>query len=249
MRTADARPATLTLTGPHPPARAEHLALQLWRGQGAVELFRADPHRRALLTERVGPTDLRSLAEGEACAVVAGLYRQLHVPAPPTLPRLSAAVAGWTDRLAGLPRNAPVPHRFVEQAVALGRAFGADPATDGVALHGDLQHTTVRAAVRTDWLAHAPRPLSGDPHAEVGPMLWSGWDDPRTVRSVVIRRLREITDAAGLEEDRARDWTVVRAMAGALEVIATAAGRRGGPSAADRLRLERAVTVVKAVQR
>ena len=31
----------------------EHLALQRWGGHGAVRLLRADPHRRALLLERV----------------------------------------------------------------------------------------------------------------------------------------------------------------------------------------------------
>ena len=40
----------------------------------------ADPHRRALLLERLHPTDLTSIAVLEACEVVAGLYPRLHVP-------------------------------------------------------------------------------------------------------------------------------------------------------------------------
>ena len=45
-----------------------------------MRLLSADPHRWALLLERLHPTDLDSLAVLEACEVVAGLYARLHVP-------------------------------------------------------------------------------------------------------------------------------------------------------------------------
>ena len=41
---------------------------------GAVRLLRADPHRRALLLERLHHDDLTSVGDLEACEVVAGLY-------------------------------------------------------------------------------------------------------------------------------------------------------------------------------
>ncbi len=156
--------------------------------------------------------------------MVGGLYRRLHVPAPPRLRRLSGVVAGWVDRLSDLPRDAPLPRRLVEQAVALGRQLGGDEATDGRLLHGALGLEHVLAGDREPWLAVAPKPVSGDPHAEPAPALWSRWDEvvaSGDVRGTVRRRFHALVDAGGLDEDRARDWAVLRAVAWAT----TGAGR------------------------
>ena len=72
--TADGERAVLKLTGRRRRARFEHLALQRWHGNGAVLLLRADPHRWALLLERLHPRDLTTIGDLEACEVVAGLY-------------------------------------------------------------------------------------------------------------------------------------------------------------------------------
>ncbi len=250
VRTDMGRAAVVKVTWPHWEARTEHLALQRWHGSGAVELLRADPHRLALLLERAHTADLLSVPDDEACEVVGGLYGRLHVPALPQLRPLSACVAGWTERMAALPRNAPVPHRFVEQAVALGRAFIADPATDGTLVHTDLHHQNVLAAEREPWLAIDPKPLSGDPHYEVAPMLWNRWDDAVAsgdLRGALRRRMDVLTDAAGLDHDRTRDWVVVRMMCNALWAIEDAAARPGGLTDADRRWFDVSVAVVKAV--
>ncbi|HRA51414.1 aminoglycoside phosphotransferase family protein, partial [Actinotalea sp.] len=177
VRTADGEPAALKVTWPHDEATLEHLALQHWHGEGAVRLLRADPHRWALLLERLGPTDLTALDDVEACEVVGDLLTRLRHPAPPQLTPLSRRVAAWTDRLAALPPDAALPHRLVAHAVALGRAFTADPATDGTLLHTDLHDENVLAADRAPWLVIDPKPLSGDQHYEVAPSLWNRWDE------------------------------------------------------------------------
>jgi streptomycin 6-kinase len=211
VRTAEGRPAALKVGFPHPEAEHEHLALQHWHGNGAVQLLRADPRRSALLLERLEPLDLADAWDLEACEVVAGLYRRLHVPAPPQLRTLSSYVAEETARLATLPRSAPVPHRLVEQAVSLGRSFADDPGTDGTMLHTDLHYGNVLAAEREPWLAIDPKPLSGDPHYELAPMLWNRWEElDGDYRGGTRRRFEALVDAAGLDEDRARDWVVVR---------------------------------------
>ena len=147
----------------------EALALQRWDGHGAVRLLRADPHRWALLLERLHPEDLTDVWDVEACEIVAGLYAHLHVPAPPRLRAQTSYVGRWTERLARLPRSAPVPRRLVEQAVSLGRDLVADPASTGTLIHGDLHYGNVLAADRAPWLAIDPKPTSGDPHYEVAP--------------------------------------------------------------------------------
>ena len=252
VRTPGGRPAALKVNLPHDEAEHEHLGLRAWHGNGAVQLLRADPHRWALLLERLrADEDLRSVDDLQACEVVAGLYRRLHVPAPPQLRRLSSYVARWTDGLAALPTDAPVPHRLVEQAVSLGRDLVADPATDERMIHADLHYENVLAADREPWLVIDPKPIAGDPHYEVAPMLWNRWEEvtaTRDVRSAVRRRFHTLVDASGLDEARARDWVVVREMHNVLWAIQDA-DRDGVPlDAEDREWITRAVTIAKAVQ-
>ncbi|MFB9311826.1 aminoglycoside phosphotransferase family protein [Nocardioides plantarum] len=217
VRTVEGTPAALKIGFPHEEAEHEHVALQYWHGRGAVTLLRADPRRSLMLLERLSTTDLTDAWDVEACETVAGLYRRLHVPAPPQLRRLSSYVGEWVDRLAGLPRDAPVPHRLVEQAVSLGRALASDEATDGTMIHTDLHYANVLAADREPWLAIDPKPLSGDPHYEVAPLLWNRWDELEgDYRDGVRRRFHAVVDAAGLDEDRARDWVVVRMLTNVL---------------------------------
>jgi streptomycin 6-kinase len=212
VRTPGGAPAALKLGfDGDDEALHEHLALQQWQGHGAVRLLRADPHRRALLLERLHPEDLADVWDLEACEVVAGLYPRLHLPAPPQLRPLTAYVDRWTRALATLPRNAPVPRRLVEQATHLARALVTDPASTGTTIHGDLHFANVLAGDREPWLAIDPKPMSGDPHYEPAPMLWNRADElAGDLRDGLRRRFHTLVDGAGLDEDRARDWVVVR---------------------------------------
>jgi streptomycin 6-kinase len=252
VRTAGGRPAMVKLNLPHDEAEHEHLGLQAWHGNGTVQLLRADPHRWALLLERLhADEDLTSLWDLEACEIVAGFYTRLHVPALPQLRRLSGYVARWTERLAELPADAAVPRRLVEQAVSLGRSFVADPETDARTIHGDLHYENVLAADREPWLVIDPKPMAGDPHYEVAPMLWNRWDEvvaSGSVRDAVRRRFHTIVDVALLDEDRARDWVIVRELHNVLWLIegAVAAGR--SLDRADREQITTAVAIAKAVQ-
>jgi streptomycin 6-kinase len=192
-----------------------HLVLRRWAGDGAVRLLRADPPRRAMLLERLRAESLETVPDVDACEVVAGLYRRLHVSAMPQLRTLTSQLDQWRTEFDGLPRSAPIPHRLVEQAHALTRDF-ADGPNDAV-LHGDLHYGTVLAADREPWLAIAPKPLNGDPHYELAPMLWHRWDElAGDVRHGVQRRFYRLVDAAGLDEDRARGWVLVRVVREAM---------------------------------
>jgi streptomycin 6-kinase len=165
VREPEGRPAVLKVAfdGDEEGAH-EALGLQRWDGNGTVRMFRADPRRRALLLERLDSgRDLDAVPVLEACELVAGFYRRLHVAPPPQLQRLSSYIDRWTDGLAALPVDAPVPRRLVEQAVALGRSFVADHGTDTVMMHGDLHYQNVLAAEREPWLVIDPKPYVGDP--------------------------------------------------------------------------------------
>ncbi len=250
VRTAAGTPAVLKV-GPAGDDESEHegIALQRWGGLGAVRLLRADPHRRTLLLERLHTEDLADLWDVEACQVVGDLYGRLHVPALPQLRPLTSYVERWTDDLQRMPRNAPVPRRLVEQATSLGRAFVADEASTGVLVHGDLHYANVLAADRGAWLAIDPKPMSGDPHYEPAPMLWNRWDElAGDIRGGVRRRFHALIDAAGLDEDRARDWVVVRMVLNAQWSVADAQRASRALAPAERDWITRCIAIAKAVQ-
>jgi len=220
----------------------EHLALQHWHGNGTVLLLRADPRRRAMLLERLHPRDLTTIGDREACEVVGGLYGRIHVPALPQLRTITSYVERWTADLEALPRDAPIPRRLREQCVSLVRDLVADPASVGLIIHGDLHHHNVLAADREPWLVIDPKPMSGDPHYEPAPMLWNRWDEivAGNARENLRRRFHTLVDVAGLDEERARDWVVVRMVHNMSWAVID-----GDP---DQDYLTMCVTIIKAVQ-
>ncbi len=251
VRTTGGRPAALKVAFPDDENEHEHLALQRWQGNGAVQMLRADPRRYAMLLERLHPEDLSDLWDVEACEIVAGFYGRLHVPALPQLRTLTSYVERWNSGLAALPKDAPVPRRLVEQAVSLAAAFLTDEASTGRMIHGDLHYENVLAADREPWLVIDPKPMSGDPHYEVAPLLWNRWDEvvgSGRVRDAVRQRFHAVVDTAGLDEDRARDWVVVRALHNAYWSVDDARSLGRGLTREDREWITRMVTLAKAVQ-
>ncbi len=244
VRTTSGGPAVLKVAIPDDENEHEHLALHHWAGRGAVRLLRADPRRYAMLLERLHPENLNDLWDLEACEIVAGLYARLHVPALPQLRTLTSYVGRWNADLAALPKSAPLPRRLVEQAVSLGRDLAADPASTGTMIHCDLHYENVLAADREPWLVIDPKPMSGDPHYEVAPMLWNRYDElAGDLRAGLRRRFHTLVDAAGLDEHRARDWVIVRMLHNAMWQLQD----EGHVSPADPY-LTMCITIAKAVQ-
>jgi streptomycin 6-kinase len=213
--TSDGVPAVLKVTSGDAETEHEHLVLRRWGGDGAVRLLSADPPRHAVLLERLRGESLGTLRDVDACEVVAGLYRRLHVPALPQLRTLTSYLERWIAEFEQLPRGAAIPHRLVEQATALSSELADQPGSSVV--HGNLHYGNVFAADRQPWLAVAPRPANGDPHYEVAPMLWHRWDEMSgNVRDGVRQRFYALVDAAGFDEDRARAWVIVRVVRQAI---------------------------------
>ena len=242
----DGEPAVLKLAFPDDESEHEALGLQRWGGARRGAAAQRRPAPPALLLERLHPTDLDSIDVLEACEVVAGLYARLHVPAPPQLRPLTAYVERWTER-AGRRCRATRRSRtgWSQQAVALGRDLVADEASTGVLIHGDLHYENVLAGDREPWLVIDPKPVSGDPHYELAPMLWNRWDEvvaAGDVRTAVRRRFHTLVDAAGLDEERARDWVVVRMLHNALWEL------EDHPDAPDHDYLTMCIAIAKAVQ-
>ncbi|HET6626181.1 MAG TPA: aminoglycoside phosphotransferase family protein [Nocardioidaceae bacterium] len=252
VRTTGGRPAVVKLAWPHDEEEHEHLALQVLQGRGMVRMYRAVPRRHVMLLERLHAEEsLTGIDDLEASEIVANLYQRIHVPAPPQLRPLTGYIARWTAGLEALPRDAPIPRRLVEQTIALGKDLVSDDASVGTMIHGDLHYENVLAADREPWLVIDPKPMSGDPHYEVAPLLWNRWDEVLAsgdLRSAVRRRFHTVVDTAGLDEDRARDWVVVREVHNALWTLDDAARAGRGLDTEDTEWITRAVTIAKAVQ-
>ena len=230
----------------------EGLVLQRWAGEGAVRLQRADPHRRALLLDWLPGGDLGGAWDVEACEVVGGLYGRLHVPALPQLRTVASYVERWLAELGELGRDVPVPRRYVEQALSLGRDLLAPDAGADVVVHGDLHFANVLADADGSWIAIDPKPMAGDPHYEPAPMLWNRMDEleasSESVRDGLRRRFHTLVDAAGLDEARARDWVVVRMVVNAGWSVQDAR-RAGRDLTRDNLDwVTRCIAIIKAVQ-
>ncbi len=248
VRDDDRRPAVLKINGPDRPSQHEHLALRAWDGSGAVRLLRADPRRAALLTDRLPGPDLNGTDVVAACRIVADCYPRLHRAALPQLQRLSEASAGWVGRLAALRDHQVVPRRLVDHAIGLAGDFAADAATDGRLIHTNLHYGTLLAGADDHgpgWLAVDPRPISGDPLFEVAPLLWHRWPEAvatGNLRNAVLERIWTVVDHAGQDEDRTRDWVIVRALVRALQVL----GRGAAP---DSDQVTALIVIAKAAQR
>ncbi|HEX8768566.1 MAG TPA: aminoglycoside phosphotransferase family protein, partial [Jatrophihabitans sp.] len=172
-------------------------------------------------------------------------------PALPQLRTVTSYVEQWVDALAAQPRKAPIPRRLVEQATTLGRELVADPASVGVIVHGDLHYENVLAADREPWLVIDPKPMSGDPHYELAPMLWNRWEEAVAtgdVREAVRRRFFTLVDVAELDEDRAREWVIVRMVLNAHWSIEDADRAHRALDADERSWITQCITLAKAVQ-
>ncbi len=247
--------AAVLKVGVAPPASThEHVALQHWHGRGAVRLLRADPGRGALLLERLERVDLTDAWAVEACEVVAGLYAALHVPPLPQLRTQASYVERWAEALRRDLATVPVPRRLVEQALHLAGDLCAEPAT--AVVHGDLHYANVLRGRRDDedaWLAIDPKPTNGDPHSELEPMLRNRFENHTapgagSVRDGIRRRFHTLVDVAGLDEDRARDWVVVRSVLNAHWAHRDAVHAGRSLTADERNQVTSCIAVAKAVQ-
>lgn len=228
-------PAVLKLAFPSWHTDTEHLALRLWAGHGAVRLLRADPGRGALLLERLDPASTAAdLPVEEACRAVGEVLAQLAVPATPALRRLSDHAALLAEEVAAA--GAAMPRRYVEQAHGLLSELTRARDLDATVLHTGLHDGSLLRGARRPWLAVGPKPLAGEQAFEVAPMLWrrsAELGSGPAVRRALRDRVRWVCQGAGLDEERARAWAIVRTVARAARVSPARAG--GDASARDEL--------------
>ena len=80
-------------------------------------------------------------------------------------------------------------------------------------------------------------------------MLWNRWTSwPATVRDGLRRRFHTLVDAAGLDEERARDWVVVRMVLNANWTVRTPGAPDRDSTDEERGWITECIAITKAVQ-
>lgn len=88
----------LKVSFPHPGNVHEPDAFVAWGGRGAVLLHERDDARFAMMLERVQPSTLAEVEDGDEVVTVTGrLNRRLAIPAPHGLPRLREQADTWEE--------------------------------------------------------------------------------------------------------------------------------------------------------
>ncbi|HEX5996363.1 MAG TPA: aminoglycoside phosphotransferase family protein [Jiangellales bacterium] len=221
VRPADGEPAVLKVSWVDRETEHEHTALAAWRGNGAVRLLAADGPRGVILMERLDRNrSLRHEPIDQAVDILARLLRRLAIPAPGEIETVQDLAARWVDEL---PRrwaaaSPAAPRRLLEAALDAARGLG--PESGRLLVHTDLHFENVLAArldasaARGRWLAIDPKPMAGDLEFGALPTLWNRLDDLDTAdqRAALLCRTARFSEAAGLDIDRVRAWSVARAV-------------------------------------
>ena len=216
---ADGRDVVLKLGVPRDEIISEIEALQLYDGDGIVQLLDAGIEDGVMLLERLQPgTSLASLDDDEqATSIAAGVMRQLWRPAPSV--HRFPSVADWFAGLSELRQEfggdtGPFDTRLVaeaERAVSELLASASAP----MLLHGDLHHYNILAAERRPWLAIDPKGVVGDPAYETGAFLYNRLPEelgPADLRAILARRVDQLAEELGFDRARLRGWGLAQAV-------------------------------------
>lgn len=188
----------------------EALALSTWNGNGAVRLLAAQPTLGALLLERLDHRrSLNNLDVAEAVVVAGRLLRRLAVPAPDGAPRLKEVAPRLAETLPERWERygRPMPWRKLDAARGLAVQLGAG--AGDLLVNYDLHYADVLAGAREPWLAVDPKVVIGDPEYGVAQLLWRRLEAMQA-QGGLDRHFRALTEAAELDPDLARSWTLVR---------------------------------------
>jgi len=191
---------------------SEHEALVLgaWSGRGAVRLLESRRESGALLLEWLNPErTLADLPPDEAAEIAGSLLRRLAIPAPEQLRTVREDVDDFTRkvRFQWKELGRPFPVRLLEHALEL--CGDAAESGDPLIVNQDLHYENVLEGRREPWLVIDPKALAGAVEFGVAPLLWNRFEELEN-RAGLERRLGIIADAAELDRDAARRWTVVR---------------------------------------
>jgi streptomycin 6-kinase len=205
------RPCVLKVCWQDETTVDEARALRAWDGNGTALLYESSPSEGAMLLERLDSgRRLRHVDLLPAAEIAGGLIRQLAIPAPEGFRRSGSIAATIAENVHA--RNqalgAPIPAAWADRIAALGRELATS--CDEVLVHADLHYDNVLAGERQAWLAIDPKAAAGDPELSLAELMWTRLDEAPD--AAAVRELQAVLVAsAGLDAERGRAWTTIRA--------------------------------------
>ena len=191
-------------------SRQEALVLHSWNGHGAVRLMESRDESGALLLEWLNPDRTLATVSPDTASEIAGvLLRRLAIPAPGQLRSVREEINELVGELEGRWQQLgrPFSARLVEHTLEL--CATERESDDQLIVNRDLHYDNVLAGEREPWSVIDPKALAGDVEFGVAQLLWNRFEELGD-RAGLERRLRIIAEAAELDADASRRWTVVR---------------------------------------
>ena len=217
--TADGNPVVLKIGLPNDELDSEQEALQVYAGDGCVRLLDRLPGISAFLLERLQPgAPLAEIIDDEeATRIAADVMSALWKPLPEE--HNFRTTADWAAGLENLHMEfgggtGPFPVHLVDAAK---RLFADLHASQGppVLLHGDLHHFNILRAGRSPWLAIDPKGIVGEREYEIGALLRNPDNDRldnNALRSRTLRRIGQLAEYFGFDQDRLMGWCIAQAV-------------------------------------
>jgi len=219
------------------------LALEAWRGDGALRLLEQDAHGVRLL-ERSSPAP----QEDELGRVrdIADIVRRLWVAPPGGITTVAVEVRAWTSELperhvkAGRPFDREVVRGAADLLSTLGPTQG-----ERVLLHGDL-HLASLALADDRRVLTSPRPLVGEREFDLASLLRDTPNDLIADVNEGRRRVKERSETLigelGCNATRLKNWAYATAVDQAVW-LAENGDQAGGAALVETARLIRGLEV------
>ncbi|WP_146363336.1 aminoglycoside phosphotransferase family protein [Arthrobacter yangruifuii] len=239
VRFPDQTPAVLKFPFPHPEAATETAALTLWGGGAAVRLLDRNAAGTCLVLERLDPDrTLLTVDLPDAVRIWGSLVRRLSLresdsPQWAAIPSLAEHAEQLSDELPSEweALGRPFERWLLEAALQVCQtrgAVGRRSARD-VLVHADLHYANIlaRPGIPGGYAAIDPQAVFGEAEYAVAPMLWNRLEDldPAAPEESLLARLAALCTAAELDRNAARDWSILREVANALDYARV--GRHG----------------------
>lgn len=227
-------PAVLKAAYPHDEALTEPAALGLWAGHGAVRLYASHADTGTLLLERLDHRRSLSGTKMDAAVEVWGqLVRKLSLPVTDSpgwagVPSLAERAEQLSDELPAdwEDLGRPFDRSLLEAALEVCQTRGAvgRRSSNDVLVHTDLHFGNILyrgggSGAEQGFVAIDPQAMVGEPEFAAAPMLWNRLEelDRDQPRAALRRRLDRMCTAAGLDPEIARQWSVLREVANAVD--------------------------------